>query len=199
VTQVTPATIAIVFERSVARTVSVSPTVEGTPAQGYYIGSIVSDPPRVEIVGPESSVRYIDEAVTETISVESADEPITRTVALGLLDPAIRLKASQRAVVSVEILPVRRTRRLSNQAVELRGLSDGLKALAVPSTVEVELQESDDGADARGLDTVTLFVDLTGLGAGEYTMNIETDSPPESGSAQIDPPALVVHVSRVDD
>lgn len=199
VTQVTPATIAIVFERSVTRAVVVSPIVEGTPAQGHFIDSVVSEPARIEVVGPESSMRYIDEAITETISVEGADETFTRTVTLGLVDPAVRLKTPQRAVVTVEILPVQGMRRLTNQAVELRGLSDGLVAWAVPSIVELELRGSDVGAALLNLNTVTVFVDLTGLGVGEYAMAIETESVTASGIAQIKPSTVQVHVSRLND
>lgn len=199
VTQVTPATIAFVFEPSITREVTVSATVEGTPAAGYMVQSISSEPARVEIVGPESSVAYIDAAVTETISVEGADETVRQTVTLGLADPALRLKIPQSATVTVEILPVQVTRRLTDQAVELRGLPDGLIALVVPPTVDVELEEGEGGAGAPRFDAVTLFVDLAELGVGEYTMEIRTDSTIGPGIALIEPSHVQVHVSRVDD
>ena len=48
IVQVTPATVAVVFENSASRTVPVEPSVEGRPAPGYVAGKPRVDPESVE-------------------------------------------------------------------------------------------------------------------------------------------------------
>ena len=51
VVQVTPPTVAMVFETSASRSVPIEPAVEGKPAPGYVVGKIVVTPPSVEVSG----------------------------------------------------------------------------------------------------------------------------------------------------
>ena len=73
VTQVTPSSVAIRFEPSATRVVRVQPSVEGEPAPGFIVGDITSEPRMVEVVGPESVLRRVEEAITEPLWVGSAD------------------------------------------------------------------------------------------------------------------------------
>ena len=69
VTQVTPSSVAIRFEPSATRIVPVTPSIEGEPAPGFIVGKIAADPPTVEVVGPESVLRRVTEAITEPLWV----------------------------------------------------------------------------------------------------------------------------------
>src|SRR5215471_8969609 len=90
VVQVTPATVAMVFENSESRNVPIEPDVEGDPAPGFVVGRIQVDPETVEIVGPESAVRRAPNAMTEPVSVDGAREAVRESVTVGLLDSAVR-------------------------------------------------------------------------------------------------------------
>lgn len=107
VVQVQPGTISLEFEQSSERLVRVVPAVEGTPAPGYVVGEVSSEPSSVEVVGPESRLRQLSEATTEPVVVTDARAPVRETVAIGLADAALRLKQPGEAVVVVEVLPAR--------------------------------------------------------------------------------------------
>jgi YbbR domain-containing protein len=111
VTQVMPATVALEHERSVRRTVPVRPVVEGQPAEGFVVGRITVEPAQVEIVGPESRVRQVQSAMTETVAIDAARAPVKDLVTIGVIEAAVRLVAPQSAVVSIEIVPAPATRR----------------------------------------------------------------------------------------
>jgi YbbR domain-containing protein len=111
VTQVMPATVALELERSVRRTVPVRPVVEGQPAEGFVVGRITVEPAQVEIVGPESRVRQVQSAMTETVAIDAARAPVKDLVTIGVIEAAVRLVAPQSAVVSIEIVPAPATRR----------------------------------------------------------------------------------------
>lgn len=195
--QVTPATIAMVFDRSVTREVEVNPTIQGVPAPGHIVGSVRTDPPIVEVVGPESLFGQTVEAITETVSISGATTNVNQVVTIGFLEAALRLKVPRRASVSVEILPAPRERTLSGLPVHLRGLRSDLSAQAVPSIVDVRLRGSQAGLDRIVPDLVNAFVDLTGLGVGEYMLTVHVDPLSDAGVDQVDPSAVDVSINRV--
>jgi YbbR domain-containing protein len=103
VVQVTPSSLAITFEPSATRAVTISPTVEGQPAEGYEVQSITADPPVVVVAGPATAVRATREAITEPVSVANASGPVTEVVNVGVADPAVRLSSAQSVRVTVHI------------------------------------------------------------------------------------------------
>ena len=113
VVQVAPATLPIAFENSAVRIVQVRPSVEGRPAPGYEVGAITTDPATVEVVGPESSLRGLDEAMTEPVSIANATRPVREVVTVGVADPSVRLRTPQTAAVTVQIVSGAATRTLA--------------------------------------------------------------------------------------
>lgn len=108
VVQVTPASIALFFEQSSAKTVSVLPVLEGQPAEGYMVESVTANPSQVEIVGPASALKALQSAVTEAVSVDGAMTNVVESVAMGPADPTVRLRGPQTTTqVTVAIVPVR--------------------------------------------------------------------------------------------
>jgi YbbR domain-containing protein len=192
--QVVPPTIAMVFEPSESRQVPVVPAVDGKPAPGYVVGNVVSDPPTVEVVGPQSAVARATEAMTEPIEIGGAHDAVREHVTVGLLDPAVRLKTPRAAAVTVEIVPAPLERTLRSRPVRLRGLAAHLSAQASPSNVDVTVRG---GRDALAeMDDVAAYVDLSGLGAGDYALPVRADATPDAGVTRIEPSMVQVRVSR---
>ncbi len=104
VVQVTPSNISINFERSASKRVPINPSVEGDPARGFKVSSVTADPAMVEVVGPASLLAAVTEAITEPVSVAGAKATVTETVNVGVSDPSLRLRSSQRARVTVTIV-----------------------------------------------------------------------------------------------
>ncbi len=79
-----PASIELKFERRGRKSVRVRPDIEGEPAEGFAIGEIEVEPPRVWLVGARSEVLRLSEVVTETIDVAGLSESTERDAALSL-------------------------------------------------------------------------------------------------------------------
>lgn len=105
VLQVTPASLTFVFERSASRRVPVVPAVDGEPAPGFVVGKATADPVHVEVVGPESAIQAVSEALTERVSVAGARADVVESVMVGVQDPVLRLKMPRPAKVTVKIIP----------------------------------------------------------------------------------------------
>ena len=197
VVQVMPATVAVVFEAQAVRSVPIRPAVEGKPAAGYVVGEISAIPPTAEIVGPETAVGRVTEALTEPVSVAGAQRDMVEEVTVGTLDPSLRLKTLRTTKVTVQIVPAPLEETVPDVPVHLRNLASNLTATARPSGVDVTLRGSREALARLQPDDTTGFVDLSGLGVGEYTLTVHAESSRDAGVARIDPAAIRVRVANV--
>ncbi len=172
VVQVAPATLPIGFENSAIRIVQVRPSVEGRPAPGYEVISVTSDPATVEVVGPESSLRGLDEAMTEPVSIAGGTRPIREVVTIGVADPNVRLRTAQTAEVNVQIVAGSSRRTLSAVPVQVRNLDNGLQARAIPPTVVVTVRGTHETVKALTATAVDAYVDAARLPAGDHTLQV---------------------------
>lgn len=195
VVQILPSAIAMSFEPSATRQVRVMPAVDGRPAPGYIVGPTSVDPPQVEIIGPESAVRRASQAMTEAVSVSGARGPVRESVSIGMLDPALRLKNPRPATVTVQIVPAPLERTVRHVPVHLRQLEPMLVAEASPTTVDVTLRGSREALNLMLADEVNAWVDLSGLGAGEYTQTAHAEASQEAGVVRIEPSTVKVRIT----
>jgi YbbR domain-containing protein len=197
VVQVTPQTVAVAFEKAASRSVPINAAIEGKPAPGYVVGKAIVDPETVDVVGPASAVERVAEAITEPVSVAGATSTVQETVTVGMLDPAVRLKTPRAANVTIQIVPASFEQTVRNRPVHLRNLAANLAATVVPSDVDVTVRG--DREDLSGIqpDDATAFVDVAGLGAGEYTLTVYADVLRDAGVVRIAPPAIQVRITSV--
>jgi len=195
VVQVMPSAIAMAFEASASRQVPVVPAVDGRPAPGYVVGEMTADPSTVEVVGPESAVKRASEAMTEPVSVTGARDKVRESVTVGVLDPALRLKNPRPATVTVQIVPAPLERTLRNRPVHLRALANNLVAEATPTIVDVTIRGSREALTRLESDDVVAYIDLAGLGAGEYTLPAYADASQDAGVVRIEPSFVKVRVT----
>jgi YbbR domain-containing protein len=196
VVQITPPAIAIAFEPSASRQVPVVPAVEGRPAPGFVVGAKIADPKTVEVVGPASVVKDVTEVLTEAVTVAGARQHVTQTVVLGLQDPSLRLKNARSATVTVEIVPAPLERVLHARPIHLRGLGPSLEGQAIPATADVALGGARRSLDRMTADDVILYIDLAGLGVGQYSgLFLQADAPQDIGVTRIYPPSVQVRIA----
>jgi len=195
IVQVLPSAVTMAFEPSASRELPVVPAVEGRPAPGFLVGPLTVDPRVVEVVGPESAVKRATEVVTEPVSVEGAQAAVKLPAILGLLDPALRLKSARSAVVTVQVVPARLERTLRNQPVHLRNLGAGLQAEAMPAAVDLTVRGNRDTLGRVAADDLAAFVDLAGLGPGQYSLTVHADSAREAGVTRVTPESVQVRIT----
>lgn len=194
VTQITPASIAIRFEPSATRIVPIQPSVEGEPAVGFIVGEITAQPRLVEVVGPESALRRVEEAITEPIWVGSASSAVKSTVVLGVAESGVRVKTTRSAIVTVAIVPAPETRMLSGVPVRLRNLATRLTARVVPATVTVRVRGIKAVVEKLRGASVVAYVDVNGISEGDYGLPVRLEQTKDVGVDQVDPTIVSIHV-----
>jgi YbbR domain-containing protein len=194
VTQVTPPSIAIRFEPSATRIVPVIAAVEGDPAPGFIVGKIAAEPATVEVVGPESVVRRVTEAITEPLWVGSARSEVRSTVVVGVADEGVRIKNARTAFVSVAILAAPAEKHLSSIPVRPRNLASGLEARITPSAVKLRVRGTQDAIEKIRDTSIVAYVDLEGVARGEYGLPVRLEPAADVGLDQLEPTTVSIHV-----
>lgn len=192
VVQVTPSTVPLELEKTASRVVPVMPQLEGEPAPGFVVGRVTSEPATVRVIGPESRVRQLSEAVTEPVVVTGARERVRDSVTIGLPDSAVRLADAQQALVLVEILPAPLEREFGGVPVRWRNLANGLRAQVLPSLAQVTVRGRREPLGSLRADAIEAFVDLAGLGPGHYNLRVQVDPSQDFGVASIEPAVVDV-------
>ena len=104
VTQVIPSTISLTLDAVGSRVAPIIPEIRGAPAPGFVVGAVEVEPATVEVVGPESRLRDLTEAMTEPIDVTGMSTPLRRMVTVGVDDPSLRLATPGSARVTIAIV-----------------------------------------------------------------------------------------------
>jgi len=194
VLQVTPSTLSLTFEASASRTVPVIPDLDGDPTPGYVVGRVTTDPPTVEVVGPQSAVQKVTEATTEPVDITGATSTVRDTVTIGLPDSIARLRNPQSGTVTIEInrAPVERT--LEHVPVAVRGLAAGRRVTLAPAQVTATVRGS--GPVVAGLTAASLdvYADLSGLLPGRYNLPVRYQSTREVSVTRVEPLNLDVTI-----
>jgi hypothetical protein len=195
VVQVSPQSIALTFESTALRVVPIVPALEGTPAAGFSVAAVSTEPATVEVVGPESAIERVTEATTEPVSVSGASRDVVETVVVGFVDPTLRLRSATPAKVMIRVVPGPAERTLARRVIRVQATPSGLRAELTPPEVDVIVS----GLRASIVDESTLvpWIDLSRLGPGEYTLTVNTDPAPEGTVIRLNPPTVQVRIRSV--
>jgi YbbR domain-containing protein len=196
VVQVAPATLPIAFENSIVRVVKIRPSIEGTPAPGYEVGSIDVDPATVEVMGPENALRGLDGAMTEPVSVADATRPVREVVVIGVADPAVRLRTPQTADVTVQIVPGASSRLLKGVPVHVTNLGGGLRGRVAPSTVVVTVRGTESAVAGLSIRSVEVQVDARELAVGEHLAEVRVRADPGLTIEGVAPSSVRLRIAK---
>ena len=153
------------------RDVAVKVIVEGQQAAGYRIENISVFPPVVTVFAENPELVSALPGVVETQPLDLQDrrEDVSTRLSLDLPDN-ITIIGSKTVQVQVSISPIQTSLTLSNQPVNVIGLSEGLSAQVFPQSVDVIISGPVPVLDALTSKDITISVDCKGLAAGVYQL-----------------------------
>jgi hypothetical protein len=155
IVEINPRSITLHLETVVERDVAVEARFEGTPPDGFKQGAVQVAPASVRVRGPESHVRAVERAYTETISLAGQRETLTLPqVAVDIADHKVTpLDAT--VSVRVEISEEQAERRFANVPVR----SSSGESVS-PAAASVTLRGPRSVVEALRPEDVRLFVEF---------------------------------------
>jgi len=192
VVQVTPSSLTLTFEQLASKIVPVRPAVEGDPLDGFVVGTVTTDPPMVEVIGPVSALESLTEAITEPVSVTGASGTLVESVTVGVAIPSVRLRQPQAARVTVNVGPA--PVEWAVAAVPVRILNAGQTTPQMsPTEVTIRVRGPLD-TRGSGADAFDASIDVAGLRSGQYDLPVRVEPPQRIGIVSIEPSEVRVRI-----
>ncbi|MFO0704960.1 MAG: CdaR family protein [Candidatus Andersenbacteria bacterium] len=163
-----PATVDVkvpVIQAEDAKSVGIKVETTGEPAEGFFVGTITTDPSTATAQGSSKALRDITTLSTEPIDLSGATEKIERTVKLDTPDNVRAEPASIK--VTIEIRAGSLTRRVS-ASVTTSNVESGLSASVSPNKIELILTGPADKVRAAAANALTVTIDMSGKDQGDY-------------------------------
>lgn len=101
---ISPAQIDVVFERLGRKNLRIRADVQGDPPDGFTVGPVEIEPPRIWLTGARSRVLRLQEVMTEPIDISQLQETTERDVTLSIGEH-VWLEEEQSITVRVPIVP----------------------------------------------------------------------------------------------
>jgi len=193
---VDPAEVTLRLEPSATESLPVNPAVDGEPAPGFIMTGVSVDPQTVTVAGPRSRLALATSVTTEPVSIAGAKGTVTALVDISPTDAELRLREPRAARVTVTITSESsiNARTLSTVPVAMHNLGADLQATAAPATVTVTVHAAVSRPGAFDESSVVPYVDLVGLGPGQYTLPVRVDPGAAFTVSAITPAAVVVRI-----
>jgi YbbR domain-containing protein len=152
------------------RTVAVVAKLNGNPADGYAVTSVLVAPPTITIQGTVPGLGDANSINTAPVDITGATTTLTRVVGLDL-PLGISSTTISTVTVSIYIAPLS-GKVTASAPVTLKNLAPTLAGTIAPATVSVSLK-----GPLPKLNTVAILpmVDVSGLGAGTYVLPVQVD------------------------
>ena len=153
------------------RDVAVKVIVQGQQAPGYRIENISVFPPVVTVFAENPELVSALPGVVETqpLDLQDRHDDVSTRLTLDLPDN-ITIIGSKTVQVNVSISPIQTSLTLSNQPINIIGLSEGLSAQVFPQTVDMIISGPVPVLDVLTSKDITISVDCKGLAVGVYQL-----------------------------
>ncbi len=162
------------------RDVTVRPVTIGQQAEGYQLTFISVSPQVITLFSNDEQVLRDMPGFVETIPLDltNATDDVERRLSVVLPEGVSVFGDEQTVVVQVGIAAIERSRPLFSLPVAVVGLGEGLAANLSISMVDVIVSGPGPLLDLLGVSDVQVFVDVTNLPVGLYSLEPKVEIAP---------------------
>ncbi|MDA8134326.1 MAG: CdaR family protein [Desulfobacteraceae bacterium] len=172
---VKPAYVSVRLEKKVRKFFQIKVPYTGTPAQGYTALEATTDPPGVELIGPESVIESIFELKTKPIDLTNVNEAFKKKIPLDLEDPSVVSFPDQVVTVTVPL-----EQQLVSKTVDIPVLAGNtdFQVKIEPAEIILTIKGPFDKLSSKEiLDRIYAYIDLKDMKPGVYVRHAEIDIP----------------------
>jgi YbbR domain-containing protein len=145
--------------------------VVSSPANGYIIAGVRSNPQLINIIGSSELLNQIDQIETEPIDVSGATSTLTETAALRFQGAQPQSSDITTATVTIEITPLNQPFQVQVPVpVQVVNANENLMVSVEPTVIPVTLEGTITAFEQLRADELQATVDVSGLGPGTYQL-----------------------------
>ncbi len=182
------------FTNRESRTLPVNPVVTGTPAQGFRIASVTSDPLVVSVEGDADQLAALSQADTAPVSVSGATRDVAMAVPLALPSGVVAVDAGTvRVTVHIEVVTETRT---YSAGIRLDGREPTLEYGLSASQAQLTLFGPVADLDRLGSGPIVVAVNVAGLEAGAHELPVVPSLPSTVTLVEVAPATVTVTVTE---
>lgn len=174
--RITPPVIHLRLEPIAKRTLPVAVRLSGKPAAGYRVAQTVVNPESVSVQGPADEVRRLAAVETVSVDIEDSRGAIKRRVRLSNDGKPLTLAPDQ-VEVTVTVEEEQAIREFDHVEVHAKDFK-GAYTVA-PSTVQLRLAGPKSVIEKFKLTPENVYLNLNGMSAGEHSVALLFNLPPE--------------------
>lgn len=156
------------------RTIAISEAalVEGEPADGYRLKSVTLSPSVIDAAGSDDALNAIDALfIDNPVDISNMSESFTTTVRISK-PSELSYVSTDTVTMTVEIEPVTISRTFDSVKLFARGYTDAVNVSLGVKTLSIVLSGPELTLNALRSANVTAYVDVSGLGAGDYSLPV---------------------------
>ncbi len=178
-----------------AKSVQVTlPSVVGSPAKGFRVGTVTVEPSSVTIRGLPALIEDITSVTAQAVDVTGASANVIKEVAV-VAPQGVEMVEPRSIQVTVTIVPETGATKTLEVPVKVVNGAANLKYALEASTVKVTVNGLASDIDNLRADSIDASVDVTGLAAGHYQQNVTVRVPAGIQVSSTDPANVGVTVS----
>lgn len=175
-----------VEQQKFTRSMAVSATITGAPADGYNVVSVSVSPPTVTIRGEEAFIAGTASIPTKPLNINDATDTVVKTISLDLPSGAEVTGGVPVVTVTVRIAPATGVYNFS-VPVTAKDLGDDVAVNGALPSVTVTLRGSLPQLQELSPNDITASIDLGGKNVGAHKVSVQVVAPAGLTVAQVSP------------
>jgi YbbR domain-containing protein len=191
--RITPPVVHLRLEPVIKRTLPVSVRLSGKPAAGFRIAQTTAQPESVSVQGPAEEVRRILLIETVPVDVEDSRAGIKRKVRLSNDGKPLTIAPDQ-----VEVVVTLEEEQITRQfeQVEVRAKDFKGAYTVSPQSVAIRLSGPKSMVEKLRLTLENVYLNLKGMSAGEHSVALLFNLPPEVKVLEQKPQRFRVRITK---
>ena len=199
VMRIQPTHLIFLLDRLIQHDAKVKPVIHGKPKEGYELVSVEVDPDSITLNGPDAILRGLDSLETDPIDISGMTATEVRQVHLNLKPELAELIGESIVTAKITIREKVRIVTLHEVPIQIEHTDNDLGYLAQPAAATVEIAAPVNLLDEVGPSNQLLLlqVDADKLPIGRHTLPLEAVGKPQVTIRKVDPPQVLLDISRV--
>ncbi len=189
-----PAAVEVMVPIKKVKTVGINVKTKGNLSNGLILKGFETIPEKVDIAGDDNAIDNIQSIDTEPVDLSKLNGNDSTDVKLVV--PQGVFLINNNGYVKAKITSEKISQRTLPVSVTINNLQSGYDAVLNTKQVSVTVTAADSVINSLNNGDITAAVDLSGVGEGDHTTQVNVTVPQGFTKVSVDPPSIQVNIKK---